>query len=85
MRAALVIATLVTTLALPFAAAQNDTGGDVDFPDQVDVNVNDTRNDDADESVSFMGLSGTALIVLVILAVIVIALIVALASRDRYP
>lgn len=77
----LLIATLV---AAPMAAAQNETDIDVNPPDEVDVDV--TNNDgDPDESVGFFGLSGTALIVLVVLAIIVVALIVALASRDRYP
>ena len=80
----ILIGVLLATVALaPLAAAQNDTG----FPDEVDVDITDNRDGDGDvdESVGFMGLSGTALIVLVVLAVIVVALIVALASRDRYP
>lgn len=70
-----------------------DTGGGGDTtnidvnnpPDNVDVDVTDNDGADPDESVGFFGLSGTALIVLVVLAIIVVALIVALASRDRYP
>lgn len=81
----ILIGLMIATLALaPVAVAQNDTG----VPDEVDIDITDNRNDgdnDVDESVGFMGLSGTALIVLVVLAVIVVALIVALASRDRYP
>ncbi|HET6403869.1 MAG TPA: hypothetical protein VFH78_04425 [Candidatus Thermoplasmatota archaeon] len=79
------MATLLTALALPLAAAQETTGGDdvnVDAPDDmnVDLNVDDNDGDVAEES-SFAGLSTTVVIILIVLAVLVVALIVAMASR----
>jgi len=86
MRTTLLLGALLALAATaPLAAAQNNTniynnptsGG----TPTVDVNVNNP----SESTGGFAGLSGTALIVLVVLAVIVVALIVALASRDRYP
>lgn len=85
MRTALLLGALFALVAAPVVAAQNVTN--VNNPPAggtptVDVNIN---NPPSESTGGFAGLSGTALIVLVVLAVIVVALIVALASRDRYP
>ena len=86
MRTAFLVGAVLTLVAAPLVAAQNTTNvynnpGTSATP-TVQVNVN---NPSPSESTGIAGLSGTALIVLVVLAVIVVALIVALASRDRYP
>jgi hypothetical protein len=87
MRTALLLGALLALVAAPMVAAQNVTNNYNPNPGggttpTVDVNV---HNNPSESTGGFAGLSGTALIVLVVLAVIVIALIVALASRDRYP
>ena len=84
MRTAFVLACLALALVAPAAVAQNNTivNNPPGATPTVDVNIN---NPPAESTGGFAGLSGTALIVLVVLAVIVVALIVALASRDRYP
>lgn len=63
---------MLTLLAIPLAAAQDDMTPDVD------VNVTET-NEPAETT--FAGLSTTVVIVLIVLAVLVVALIVAMASR----
>jgi len=75
-RKTLLLATLLALLA-PLAMAQDN---DTDVPDQIDVDMDVTDNDGAEES-TFAGLSTTVVIILIVLAVLVVALIVAMASR----
>lgn len=81
MQKLIALLSLLSIVALPFAAAQDAGDGEdkdvnVDAPD-VDMNVDDN---DAAES-TFAGLSTTVVIILIVLAVLVVALIVAMASR----
>lgn len=82
---------LALCLFAPLAAAQNETGGgndggDTDIfvnpPDNVDIDVTDNDND-PDESVG-VGWSATTILIVVVVAVLLIALIVGIASRDRW-
>lgn len=74
------VAALAALLAMPLAAAQNDSP-DLDVtetPEDVDANLD--AGDGPEES-SAAGLSTTVVIILVVLAVLVVALIVAMSNR----
>ena len=80
MKTKLLLATLLmTVLAAPVALADNDTDIDVDVRDTDD-------NDGAQESTEgvFLGMNGTTLVIILVVGVILIALVAALAGRDRY-
>lgn len=74
------VAVLAALLAVPLAAAQNDTGLDVRETPQ-DGNVNESTGGGEAEESTVAGLSTTVVIILVVLAVLVVALIVAMANR----
>lgn len=78
-------------LFVPMALAQNATSGDkedggdtnvfVNPPDDIDVNIED--NDDPEESVG-PGWGTTTILIVVVVAALLVALIVGMASRDRW-
>lgn len=77
---------LASLLALPLAAAQESSGEEQQMPDEIDVNVEDNRDQTPQESVGADdgdgdGLGATTMVILVVLGIVVIGLIVALAAR----
>lgn len=71
-------AILALTLLAPLSVAQNET--------KIDVDVRETDRDGGDpqESTVFLGLDAVTLVIVLVVGVILIALVAALAGRDRY-